>query len=130
MIELGFPQFNGQGLGTIFMDLVQSGRQGYVMLAEKDETICDICTVSFVMVLQAIGVYGIVQEMFVSPELRARRIGAEMLVAALEHSQSVGCRMVEVGTTPEGSRQGRFYQRAGIKRFGDRFRHQFDRKSL
>lgn len=129
MKELGFPEFNGKGLGKIFMGLVKSGKQGFVMLAERDETICGICAVSFVMALRASGVSGIVQEMYVSPELRGQKIGAELLVAALEHAQSVGCSIVEVGTPPEGSRQGRFYQRIGFKRFGDRFRYLFDRKS-
>lgn len=127
MIELGFPEFDDRDLGKIFKGLEQGGKHGFVMLAESDETICGICTVSFVVALRTRGVYGIVQEMYVLPGLRNQRIGVEMLVAALEYAQSVGCIMVEVGTPPEGSRQNRFYKGVGFKRFGDRYRYRFDK---
>jgi GNAT superfamily N-acetyltransferase len=129
MIELGFPEFDGRNLGKIFLGMVEGGNHGFVMLAESEETICGICTVSFVVSLRTRGVYGIVQEMYILPELRGQRIGAKMMVAALEYAQSVGCIMVEVGTPPEGSRQSKFYKRVGFKRFGDRYRYKFDIKS-
>ena len=68
------------------------------------------------------------REMYILPELlRGQRIGAKMLISAIEYAQSVGCIMVEVGTPPEGSRQSRFYKGVGFKRFGDRYRYKFDK---
>ncbi len=110
-----------------FQGMVDGGKHGFVMLAESDDTICGICTVSFVVSLRTRGVYGIVQEMYILPELRGQRIGAKMLISTLEYAQSVGCIMVEVGTPPEGSRQSRFYKGVGFKRFGDRYRYKFDK---
>jgi GNAT superfamily N-acetyltransferase len=127
MIELGFPEFDGRNLDKIFQGMVDGGKHGFVMLAESDDTICGICTVSFVVSLRTRGVYGIVQEMYILPELRGQRIGAKMLISTLEYAQSVGCIMVEVGTPPEGSRQSRFYKGVGFKRFGDRYRYKFDK---
>jgi GNAT superfamily N-acetyltransferase len=118
MIELGFREFDGAGVDEIFRDFIQSEARGYVMLAESNENICGVCTVSIVMALRTKGVYGIIQEMYVLPEIRGQGIGEKLLEAALEYAQSVGCRMVEVGTPPEGSRQGRFYQGGDFKRFG------------
>ncbi len=125
MIELGFREFEGESVDEIFMDFIQSEARGYVMLAESNENICGVCTVSIVMALRTKGVYGIIQEMYVLPGIRGQGIGEKLLEAALEYAQSVGCSMVEVGTPPEGSRQGRFYQGGGFKRFGDRFRYTF-----
>ncbi len=122
MIELGFQKFDGQGLREVFIDLIQNDRQGFVMLAENDEAICAICTVSIILALRTKGIYGIVQKIYVLPELRGQKIGAELLLATLQHARSLGCSMVEVGTPPEGTRQGQFYRRVGFKRFGDRFR--------
>jgi GNAT superfamily N-acetyltransferase len=127
MIELGFPEFDGGNLDKIFKGMVDGGKYGFVMLAEGDDAICGICTVSFVASLRTRGVYGIVQEMYVLPGLRGNKIGAEMLITALEYAQSVGCIMVEVGTPPEGSRQSRFYKGVGFQRFGDRYRYKFDK---
>jgi len=126
MEELGFEGVDGKGLGEVFKDLVGGEGQGFAMVAEKDGKIIAICTVSGVIALRTRGIYGIVQEMYVSPELRGRGIGAELLQATLRQAQLLGCSMVEVGTPPEGVRQGRFYRRAGFKRFGDRFRYTVD----
>lgn len=128
MEELGFKEFDGHGLKETFKDLVGGGTQGFAMVAEGDGTITALCTVSLVVALRTRGIYGIVQEMYVSPELRGRGIGAELLQATLRQAQLLGCSMVEVGTPPEGGRQGRFYCRVGFKRFGDRFRYTFDAK--
>ena len=62
MIELGFPEFDGSNLEKIFLDMVDGGKHGFIILAENDEIICGICTVSFVVSLRTRGVYGIVQE--------------------------------------------------------------------
>ena len=126
MEELGFEDFDGEGLGEVFTDLVGGEGHGFAMVAEENGKITAICTVSKVIALRTSGLYGIVQEMYVSPEVRGQRIGAELLLAALRQAQLLGCSMVEVGTPPEGTRQGRFYCRAGFKRFGDRFRYTFD----
>ena len=126
MQELGFRDFDGEGVDEIFMDFVQSKERGYVMLSESNDNICGLCTVSIVMALRTKGVYGIIQEMYILPGIRGQGIGEKLLETALEYAQTIGCSMVEVGTPPEGSRQGRFYQRGGFKRFGDRFRYTFN----
>ncbi len=59
MIELGFPEFDDRDLGEIFKGLEQGGKHGFVMLTESDDTICGICSVSFVVALRTRGVYGI-----------------------------------------------------------------------
>ena len=90
MIEFGFPEFDGRNLDKIYQGMVGGGKHGFVMLAESDDTICGICTVSFVVSLRTRGVYGIVQEMYILPELRGQRIGAKMLISTIEYAQSVG----------------------------------------
>ena len=129
MIELGFGEFDEEGVDEIFMGFIQSEARGYVMLAESNENICGLCTVSTVMALRTKGVYGIIQEMYVLPGLRGQGIGEKLLETALEYAQTAGFSMVEVGTPPEGRRQGSFYKGGGFKRFGDRFRYTFTGKS-
>ncbi len=83
MIELGFREFDAEGVDEIFMDFIQSEARGYVMLAESNENICGVCTVSIVMALRTKGVYGIIQEMYVLPGIRGQGIGEKLLEAAL-----------------------------------------------
>jgi GNAT superfamily N-acetyltransferase len=65
--------------------------------------------------------------MFILPSFRRQGIGAQLLASALERARAGGFSMLEVGTPPEGARQGRFYARAGFLRFGDRWRFAFPR---
>ena len=62
------------------------------------------------------GAYGIVNEMYVAPEHRSRRVGAALIAAVREHGRSRGWRRIDV-TAPESprwDRSRRFYENLGF----------------
>lgn len=123
MIELGFSSYDSSGTDSVFQGFAEDGTSGFIMVAEVENLIVGICSVSTVLALRTRGAYGIVQEIYVLPEYRDARIGETLLKASVDHARALGYAMVEVGTPPDGERQGRFYRRSGFKRFGDRYRH-------
>jgi GNAT superfamily N-acetyltransferase len=62
------------------------------------------------------GAYGIVNEMYVAPEHRSRRVGARLIAAVREHGRRRGWRRIDV-TAPESprwDRSRRFYETLGF----------------
>jgi hypothetical protein len=122
MNELGFLSFDERGLPDVFARLGGPDRPDFVMLAERHGAVIGICSLSAMLSLRTKGLCGVVQEMYVAPGHRCKGIGERLLTAAVDHAEALGFAMVEVGTPPDGERQGRFYQRSGFTRFGDRWR--------
>ena len=123
MTELGFSPYDSRGTDSVFPGFVEDGTSGFIMVAEAEGVIAGICGVSAVLALRTRGIYGIVQEVYVLPEYRRAQIGEALLKTSIDHARALGYAMVEVGTPPDGERQGRLYQRSGFRRFGDRYRH-------
>lgn len=123
--ELGFIQVDYNLARNVYQELAKDSDVGFVILAKEKDALHGICTVSIAHAMRTGGSYAIVQEMYVSPELRRRKLGEKLLSEALAHAKARGCSAVEVGTPPEGVLQSRFYKHLGFTRIGDRLRYKF-----
>jgi len=61
---------------------------------------------------------GHLRGMAVRPERQGTGIAGALLVGALQHLRSLGCRRVTLDTTPPLGRARRFYERNGFRRSG------------
>ena len=122
LVELGGKALEPVRAAAVYGELFARPELGFVALAESDRQACAVCTVSFVHALRSAGRYAIVQEMYVSPELRSTGVGREVLALALAHARASGCPFVELGTPQQGARQIAFYRRSGFVSIGERLR--------
>ena len=90
----------------------------YYVLAAKDETgnMVGILTLSVAFAIYANGDYGVIDEMYVTPEYRSARIGALLVDEAIRIGRDHGWTRIDV-TAPESERWERtrkFYERMGF----------------
>lgn len=99
------------------------GHDGYAAyLARQGEQPVGFVTLSETRALYAGGVFGIVTELYVHPELRSQGIGEHLLEAARSHARQAGWVRLEVTTPPlpEFDRALNFYQAHGFEIAGGR----------
>lgn len=121
LVELGGTPLDARRAAEAYQPLA-TGSAGFAVLALDGGTPVAACTVSFVHALRSLGRYGIIQELYVVPELRGEAIGRQVLERVLDEARARGCHMVELGTPLDGARQIRFYERAGFAAVGARLR--------
>ena len=120
--ELGGQAIPSDIAGQTFGRLVTGQDAGLVLVAQEEDHIIGVCTVSFQQAIRSLGPYAIIQEMYVAPEFRSRGAGTALVEEAVNRARSLGFRMVEVGTPAGGDRQEAFYQRLGFAPVGLRLR--------
>jgi GNAT superfamily N-acetyltransferase len=104
-----------------FRDFLARG--GYAAyLARRGDQPVGFVTLSETRALYAGGVFGIVTELYVLPELRSQGVGERLLEAARSHARQAGWVRLEVTTPPlpEFDRALRFYQAHGFEIAGGR----------
>ncbi len=122
ILELGGQPLDTGPAQDVARRLVEQPDSGFAVVATLDGRAVGVCTVSYQSSVRTLGAYAIVQEMFVSPEHRGEQMGAKLLRSALETAAEHGCKVVELGTPPNGERQARFYEREGFRAVGARLR--------
>jgi GNAT superfamily N-acetyltransferase len=127
--ELRERTFFSSDLFDICKELLGKEENLYAaFLAFKEEECIGMVTIHGVTSLSATGSMGIIQELYVLPNLRSEGIGDQLIHAAMEHGFKCGWTNIEVGApNPEKwSRTVSFYKRKGFKEVGPRLR--FDLK--
>ena len=122
LMELGGQPVPKDAAEDAFGCLTNEDGNGFVLVYERDGAIVAVCTVSLVQAIRSSGLYAIIQEMYVAPELRCQGIGAELVDEAVSQARWLGCTMIELGTPLNGERQERFYERLGFQTVGSRLR--------
>lgn len=112
----------GDDLGELDREKVlsewqQAGERFNAFVAKnQDGNILGILTLVETFAIYANGNYGIINEMYVSPEYRSAGIGALLIDAAKEFGRKKGWTRIDV-TAPESERWGRsrqFYEKQGF----------------
>ncbi len=122
LVELGGAPLDPARAAETYARLCAEPDLGFAVLGAAGPRSDSVCTVSFAHALRANGRYAIVQEMYVTPELRSTGVGRETLALALATARERRCAFVELGTPFQGERQIAFYARSGFVNIGARLR--------
>ncbi|MCB9894003.1 MAG: GNAT family N-acetyltransferase [Planctomycetes bacterium] len=101
-----------------------AGDQHLVLLAETDRPVGFI-TAAQSAALHAGGIYGVIDEFYVQPELRSTGIGKALLDALVEAARARGWRRLELTTTSRSESMARaieFYSREQFEQIGPRLK--------
>ncbi len=122
IIELGGDSLDTNQSENAASHIIGNPELGFIMIARDKGTLVGLATVSYQSAIRTLGRYAIVQEMFVAPDHRDSGLGGRLLERAIQVASENGCRVVELGTPPNGERQESFYRRHGFTDVGMRLR--------
>lgn len=122
MVELGGKPLDPDTAARTWARTCAEPDPGFAVPGASGGKSHSVCTVSFAHALRSGGRYAIIQEMYVTPELRSTGVGRETLELALRTARQRGCAFVELGTPFQGGRQIAFYARSGFVNIGARLR--------
>ena len=123
--ELKGTTISSEDLMDVCMELLKKEEEQWTaFLAFKDEECVGVLTIYGVMALYAPGSLGIIQELYVAPNMRSEGVGEQLINSAKEHGNKYGWVNLEVGTpNPETwNRTVSFYKRFGFKEIGPRLK--------
>ena len=103
--------------------LMEEGKYAaYLALDTATDTAVGCMTLCEAHALYARGTFGIIQELYISPDYRSRNVGAELLARAVEHAETLGWKRLELCTPPlpEFARALSFYEKHGFEVTGGR----------
>ncbi len=126
IVELNGPPLDIENASSTVGSIVAGESEGHVLVAEDDDDLVGVCTVSFQTSIRSLGKYAIVQEMYVAPEHRGGQIGAQLIAAAKKLAKTAGCPILELSTPPDGERAEEFYLNNGFFQVGVRMRSKLD----
>lgn len=113
-------------LAEIFTDLDADDHHSTLLAQNEEEEIVGLITLVESLSLSAGGRYGVINELYVTPEYRSEGVGRMLLDFAKRVSEERAWTRIEV-TTPGDSfdRTLQFYEREGFWRIGPRYKYTF-----
>jgi branched-chain amino acid aminotransferase len=126
LVELGGTPAPADALEETALALIDDPDAGVVLVAEQDERIVGVLCVSWQIALRIPGRYGLIQELWVHPDVRCMTIGGDLLVALFELARRRQVASLEVGLPSErfphlGATEA-FYMNNGFSAIGMRMR--------
>jgi ribosomal protein S18 acetylase RimI-like enzyme len=101
LVELGGKPLATPALAETAHALIDDGSAGVVLVAEQGHELVGIIGVSWQVAMRIPGRYGVIQELWVKPEFRYMKIGADLLRALVEVADKQGVERIEVGLPSE-----------------------------
>ena len=126
IIELGGSPLPVDEASETTARFISGELEGTVIVAENDGELVGVCALTYQPSIRTLGNYGIIQEMYVAPEFRSAKLGAQLIDSAKTIAANNGCPMVELSTPPNGERAENFYRNLGFNQVGVRMRHKFE----
>ena len=123
MIGEGHFDIDPQVSTSLAREWIEAGRYvSYIALDEASGTAIGVATLCESRSLYAQGIFGIIQEFYVSPQWRSREVGAHLVEACVAHGRASGWRRLELATPPlpEFARTVSFYKDNGFEPTGGR----------
>jgi GNAT superfamily N-acetyltransferase len=102
----------------IFLQLT-GGDRGAILVAEEEEDLLGVITVSFNLAIRYGGPYAQIEELIVDEKARGKNVGAMLVMAAIEESRIRGCK--EIGLYALEHTRG-FYEKLGFTYQGPELR--------
>jgi len=88
------------GTGT-FHEIVNDDEKGTVLVAEEDNEVVGVITLSYPVAIRCGGIYTCIEEFIVSQKMRGRGVGGLLLEAAIAEATTKGCREIQVNRPSE-----------------------------
>ena len=120
--ELGGGSLDSDSAAAACRKIISDPGSGLILVAREGGHAIGVCTMSFQDAIRTLGKYAIIQEMYIAPEFRSRSLGAQLIERAAAEAQGHGCKVIELGTPPDGQRQEQFYRKVNFNPVGLRFR--------
>ncbi|MFJ7309776.1 GNAT family N-acetyltransferase [Peribacillus frigoritolerans] len=124
--ELGDEAVNSKEFKDVCTELLGKERNLYTaFLAFKEDQCVGIITLSEFASLYAKGIGGVIQELYIVPNVRSQGIGDLLIDAAKEYGINRGWTRIEVGA-PDAEKWNRtvsFYKREGFIEVGPRLKY-------
>jgi len=123
MIGEGHFDIDLQASTDLAREWIDAGRYvSYIALDEVSGATIGVATLCESRSLYAQGIFGIIQEFYVSPQWRSREVGAHLVEACVAHGRANGWTRLELATPPlpEFARTVSFYKDNGFEPTGGR----------
>jgi GNAT superfamily N-acetyltransferase len=126
LVELGATPGALPPMRDAVRALLEDPSAGAVLMAEAGEELVGVIAASWQIAIHVPGSYGLIQDLWVSPQWRSRAIGAELIDALAELARSRGMQRLEVGLPRESfagfAATEAFYLKNGFDPLGPRMR--------
>lgn len=126
LIELGGTPAPIPALQDAALAVIEDPGMGVLLVAESAGELVGLLAVSWQHAIRTAGRYGLIQELWVRPASRERKVGAAMLRALLDLARDEGVDRIEVGLPSERfaglAETEEFYRRHGFTDIGMRMR--------
>lgn len=103
-----------QKLGYAIDGLLAEPRRGRILVARIDGRIVGLAAMSYLWTLEHGAQTCWLDELYVEPDLRERKIGTQLLHAAYKRAEEDGCIAMDLEVDVEHSRAANLYRREGF----------------
>ena len=126
VLNASFTEHPAETLAPLFDDLT-SGARGTILLAEEDDTLLGIATVSFNLALRYGGEYCQLEELVVHPDARGKNVGGRLVEATIETARARGCAEYGLYLVAHTEHNRGFYEKYGFEMVGSEMRMPLER---
>ncbi len=109
------------GAGSIF-DSLLDGQRGEILVAEEDESILGMASISYNVAMRYGGEYCQLEELIVDPRGRGKNIGGQLVEKTIEHARARGCAEYGLYLVERTEQNQPFYEKYGFVRVGSEMR--------
>ncbi len=92
---------NWPGGVDVFREILRNDEKGTILVAEEDNEIVGIITLSYPIAIHCGGIYTYIEEFIVSQKMRGRGVGGQLLEAAIAEATLRGCHEIDVNRPSE-----------------------------
>lgn len=89
-----------RGAGT-FREIIKNDEKGTVLVAEEDDNLLGVITLSYPTAIRCGGIYSCIEEFIVSQKARGKGVGGQLLEAAVAEVTAKGCDEIQVNRPSE-----------------------------
>lgn len=126
LVELGATPPPAQAMQDAARELLEYPATGAAFVAEQDDALVGVLTVSWLSAVHIPGRYGLIQDLWVQPSLRSHALGGALLSALFARARELGLARLEVGlpkdSFPDLEMTESFYRANGFTALGSRMR--------
>jgi predicted N-acetyltransferase YhbS len=90
-----------QGGTTTFREIVGDEDKGTILVAEENNDLVGVITLSYPTAIRCRGIYTCIEEFIVSASTRGKGVGGRLLEAAIAEATSKGCDEIQVNRPSE-----------------------------
>lgn len=81
---------------AIFKEIIADEDKGTILLAEEDDRLLGICSLSYPVAVRCGGRYTCIEEFIVGPESRGKGVGGRLIEAVIARATERGCYEIQV----------------------------------